>query len=165
MVSFFKKKLLSFAFIYSLTCFFLGIYLVTDSSIELLFYYKGHISKQDTPEKFSSIPLFDSSSNIPKTYPSINNYKTSLKKDNKILNKYILNELPKNLDLIKDVKRKKEIFIKTLLPIIYNENKKVLAQRLRILSIQQSLNSQNTLSKENQIITVLKPKIDLKWIL
>ncbi len=151
MFSFFKKKLTSFVFIYSLTFVFLGIFLVTNSSIELLFYNNDHISKQDTLEKVSSISLFNSSRNIPKTYPSINNFKTSLKKDDKILNEYILNELPKNLNLIKDVKRKKEIFIKTLLPIIYNENKKILAQRLRILSIQQSLDSQNTLSKENQI--------------
>ena len=58
--------------------------------------------------------------------------------------------LPSDLYSIKDIKIKKQKFIKSLLPIIITENQKNLFDRSRILKIQDFLNLNKTLSKKDQ---------------
>ena len=55
-----------------------------------------------------------------------------------------------NLNLTQNTVERKKNFINILLPLIINENKKILAQRLSLIDISANLNNDKTLSNHNQ---------------
>ena len=76
MVNYLKNKLILIVFIYSLTFSFLGIFLITNSSIELFFNNQDHVTNSHSIEKISFRPHFEN----------------TIKKENENLNQYTLDE-------------------------------------------------------------------------
>ena len=71
-----------------------------------------------------------------------------------------------------NIKEKKKEFIKTILPLAVNQNKKILAQRQRLIEIKNYLNLNKTLPKESQkfyenlsseylVVSKIRHKIDV----
>ena len=69
------------------------------------------------------------------------NYKNNLSKNSLSL---------KKVNLLSNISEKKKEFIKTILPLAVNQNKKILAQRQRLIEINNYLNINKTLPKEYQ---------------
>ena len=64
------------------------------------------------------------------------------------LSKYSLSL--KKVNLLSNISEKKKEFIKTILPLAINQNKKILAQRQRLIEIKNYLNRNKTFRKEDQ---------------
>ena len=106
-------------------------------------------------KKTSNSLLFQDNSSISKFEETMQNYKNSLSNKLTSFNKVILlsDSSPlKKINLSSNINERKKDFINILLPIIVDQNRKIIVLRQRLIDSKNYLNKNKTLSQTDQVL-------------
>ena len=127
--------------LYSIIFFLVGTFLISNAIIRTEFFGGMHYTNYQDKELKEFVFSYQS---------VFTNFNDDISLPNKS-EKNMLQSLPKDLYLIKDVKVKKDRFIHSLLPLIIDENNKILSYRYKIKRIQNLLKVNKTLNQSDLI--------------